>query len=63
MAAVARHYNISTNAAKLRLRRANDYVAKMVSAREAAQKGDETQSDDEPQKEDEDLEITENEEA
>ncbi|CAI7636472.1 hypothetical protein PCG10_005069 [Penicillium crustosum] len=61
MAAVARHYKISTNAANLRLRRANDYVAKMVSAREEAQKSDETQSDNEPQKDNEDLEITEDE--
>lgn len=69
MAAVARHYGISNNAAKLRLRRANDCVAKMVGAREAARKGDETQSDDEPQEDDEpreddeDLETTEDEEA
>ncbi|KAJ5920234.1 hypothetical protein N7516_011092 [Penicillium verrucosum] len=52
MTAVARHYGISTNAAQLRLRRVNDYVAKMVSAREAAQKSDEVPKDDE------DLDVT-----
>lgn len=52
MTAVARHYGISTNAAQLRLRRVNDYVARMVSAREAAQKSDEVPKDDE------DLDVT-----
>ncbi|KAJ5976924.1 hypothetical protein N7501_000266 [Penicillium viridicatum] len=57
MAAVARYYGISTNAAKLRLRRVNDHVAKMASAREAAEKSDEAQKDDE------DIDITDDEEA
>ncbi|CAG7993212.1 unnamed protein product, partial [Penicillium nalgiovense] len=38
--AVARHYGISTNAAGLRFLRAKDCVAKIVRAREAAQKSD-----------------------
>ncbi|KAJ5187715.1 hypothetical protein N7449_010709 [Penicillium cf. viridicatum] len=68
-AAVGRHYGISTHAAYLRFLRSKDYVAKLVSAREAAQKSDEAQKDgedqkdDEAQKDDEDLEITEDEEA
>ncbi|KAJ5876780.1 hypothetical protein N7455_000245 [Penicillium solitum] len=57
MAAVARHYGISTPAAHMRFRRANDYVAKMVSAREAAQKSDKVHEDDE------DVDIAEDEEA
>lgn len=57
MAAVARHYGITTSAAGMRLRRAHDYVAKMASAREAAQKSDKGQKDDE------DIEITKDEEA
>ncbi|KAJ6125381.1 hypothetical protein N7471_012698 [Penicillium samsonianum] len=39
--AVGQHYGISTNAANMRLRRAKDYVAKLVRAREEAQNGDE----------------------
>ncbi|CAI7622149.1 unnamed protein product [Penicillium glandicola] len=39
LAAVGQHYGISTNAAHKRLLRAKDCVAKLVSAREATQKG------------------------
>ncbi|OQE39154.1 hypothetical protein PENCOP_c007G02382 [Penicillium coprophilum] len=50
--AVAQHYGISTNAAKKRLRRAKDCVAKLAEAREAAQ-----------QDENKAVETTEDEEA
>ncbi|CDM26436.1 hypothetical protein DTO013E5_4827 [Penicillium roqueforti] len=46
MGAVSRHYGISTNAATLRLLRTKEYVAKLVRAREAAQKDDKAQKGD-----------------
>ncbi|KAJ5206732.1 hypothetical protein N7472_003180 [Penicillium cf. griseofulvum] len=39
--AVCQHYGISTNAAKKRLQRAKDGVAKRAEAKEAAQQGNE----------------------
>ncbi|KGO67089.1 hypothetical protein PITC_019950 [Penicillium italicum] len=56
-AAVGRYYGISTNAAYMRFKRAEGHVFKLVSVREAAEKGDEAQKDNNDPETTEDEEV------